>query len=103
MPAAVKKGESARLNGFISASNAKPQMVWDEAYGKASHGDVALRYVPGTAKIFSNGAINGQALSDNLFKNGTPLGYDKLDGNLPGCNQYAGYITFEFTVDQPNF
>ena len=62
-------------------------MVWDEAYGKASHGDVALRYVPGTAKIFSNGAVNGQALSDNLFKNGTPLGYDKLDGNLPGCNQ----------------
>ena len=103
MPAAVKKGESARLNGFISASNAKPQMVWDEAYGKASHGDVALRYVRGTAKIFSNGAVNGQALSDNLFKNGTPLGYDKLDGNLPGCNQYAGYITFEFTVDQPNF
>jgi len=103
MPEVVKSGESARLTGFVSADNAQPQTVWDEAYGNATKGDVALRYVGGSAKIWSNGAVDGQSLSDNLFKQGTHLGYDKLDGKLPGCNEYAGFVTFNFVVDQPNF
>jgi len=102
MPATIKAGEKARVTAFVGASNANPGQVWDEAYGTAK-GDFALRYVPGSAKIHSNGAVNGKTLPDSLYTTGTPLGYDALDGNLPGCNKFAGYVTFKIHVDQPNF
>ncbi len=38
-----------------------------------------------------------------MFTTGTALGYDSLNGVVPGCNQYAGYVVFKVTVDQPNF
>lgn len=102
MPASVSAGQKARVTAFVGASNSNPGEVWDEAYGVAG-GDYALRYVPNSAVIHSNGAVNGKNLPDSLYTSGTPLGYDALDGNLPGCNQYAGYVTYRFTVDQPNF
>jgi uncharacterized repeat protein (TIGR01451 family)/LPXTG-motif cell wall-anchored protein len=102
MPATVNAGEKARITGFVGASNANPAQVWDEAYGSAN-GNFALRYVPGSATIYNNGATNGKSLPDSLYTTGTPLGYDALDGTLPGCNQYAGYVTFKIHVDQPNF
>ncbi len=102
MPATVSAGQKARVTAFVGASNSNPAQVWDEAYGSAS-GDYALRYVPGTATIHSQGAVNGKTMPDALFTSGTPLGYDALDGTLPGCNQYAGYVTFNLHVDQPNF
>lgn len=105
MPATVAAGQNARVTGTISADNAKPVSVWDEAYGKnTSNGAVALRYVPNSAKVTSKGAVNGQTLDLNqLAGNGALLGYGKLDGKLPGCFKYAGYVTYRFKVDQPNF
>jgi uncharacterized repeat protein (TIGR01451 family)/LPXTG-motif cell wall-anchored protein len=102
MPATVKAGEKARVTGFVGASNANPAQVWDEAYGVAND-NYALRYVPGSAKIYNNGTTNGKNLPDNLYTTGTPLGYEALDGKLPGCNEFAGYVTFKFRADQPNF
>jgi uncharacterized repeat protein (TIGR01451 family)/LPXTG-motif cell wall-anchored protein len=102
MPSTVKAGEKARITGFVGASNANPGEVWDEAYGAAA-GDYDLSYVPNSAVIRSNGAVNGKQLPNNLYTTGTPLGYDALDGKLPGCTQYSGYVTFRFRVDQPNF
>lgn len=102
MPATVKAGDKARITGFVGASNAKPAQVWDEAYGTAS-GNFALRYVPGSAEVHSNGAVDGKTMPDSLYTTGAPLGFDKLDGNLPGCNKFAGFVTFKFKVDQPNF
>jgi uncharacterized repeat protein (TIGR01451 family)/LPXTG-motif cell wall-anchored protein len=102
MPATVKAGEKARITGFISADNAQPKEVLDEAYGVASN-NVALRYVPDSAVITSNGAVNGQKMPETLYTTGAALGYDALDGKLPGCNQYAGYVVFKVKVDQPNF
>ncbi|NLA43151.1 DUF11 domain-containing protein [Candidatus Saccharibacteria bacterium] len=102
MPSSVKKGEKARVTGFISADNAQPKMVWDEAYGVGS-ADMALRYVPNSAKITSLGAVNGQTMPDSLYTTGAPLGYDSLDGKLPGCNEFSGYVIFRFKAVQPNF
>jgi uncharacterized repeat protein (TIGR01451 family)/LPXTG-motif cell wall-anchored protein len=102
MPSSVKAGEKARINGFVGASNANPGQVWDEAYGTAT-GDYNLSYVADSATIYSNGAINGKKLPNNLYTTGTPLGYDQLDGKVPGCTEFAGYVTFRFKVDQPNF
>ena len=106
MPATVTANENARVTGFVSASNAKPAQVWDEAYAKnTTGGAVALRYVPNSAKITSEGAVNGKSidLTKLASQSGAPLGYNALDGNLPGCNKYSGYVTYRFTVDQPNF
>ena len=102
MPATVKAGERARITGFVSADNAQPGTAWDEAYGAASN-NIALRYVPNSATIYSNGAVDGQKMPESLFTTGAKLGYDKLDGKLPGCNQYAGWVTYNIKVDQPNF
>jgi uncharacterized repeat protein (TIGR01451 family)/LPXTG-motif cell wall-anchored protein len=103
MPRTVKAGETGTITGFISASNAKPGTVWDNTRA-TSTSDVALRYVQGSAKIASsNGKVNGAALSSDIFTNGVKVGYDSLDGVLPGCNKFAGYITYQFTVDKPDF
>ena len=102
MPASVKAGEKARFTGIVSASNAQPKEVWDEAYGK-SDSAVALRYVQGSAKIGNFGKTNGATLPDSLVSTGVKLGFDQLDGKVPGCNEYAGYVTYRFKVDQPNF
>lgn len=102
MPASVQAGEKARFTGIVSADNANPQQVWDEAYGSSSSA-VALRYVQNSAVIHSFGAVNGKTLPDSLVSTGTPLGYNALDGKVPGCNEFSGYVTFRFKVDQPNF
>lgn len=104
LPGVVKPGVNAVLSGNISASNAIPTTVWDEAYGlNSTNGDIALRYVSDSATFTSNGAVNGQKLPDTLFTTGANLGYDSQNGQLPGCNEYAGFVTFKFRVDQPNF
>lgn len=101
MPASVKAGEEARFTGIVSASNAKPEQVWDEAWGVAKS-NVALRYIQDSAKITSHGKVNGATLSNDIVTTGAPIGFDKLDGNLPGCEKFAGYVYFRFKVDQPD-
>lgn len=104
VPGVVKAGVNAAFTGTISASNSNPASVWDEAYGKnATSADVALRYVSGSATFVSNGAINGQKLPDTLFTTGANLGFDSQNGDVPGCNEYSGYVNFQIRVDQPNF
>ena len=113
MPASVAAGQDARVTAFVGAANAKHldkngtnlgNQVWDEAFGKNStNAAVALRYVSGSAKITSNGAVNGKTLPDTLFTSGTPIGYNALDGKVPGCLQFSGYVTYKFKVDQANF
>lgn len=104
MPASVNAGSDAKVTGFINSSNATPKSVWDSATATNSgSSELYLRYVPGSAKVTSNGAVNGATMPDSLFTTGANLGYDSLNGILNGCNQYAGYVVFEFTVDQPNF
>lgn len=104
IPGVVNAGVNAIFTGKISASNATPGTVWDEAYGKnATTAQVALRYVSGSAKFVSNGAINGQTVPDTLFTTGAKLGYNSQDGTVPGCDEYSGYVNFQIRVDQPNF
>lgn len=93
---------TATTNAYVSASNATPREVFDDATLTSSSA-VALRMVPGSAKIHSHGAVDGQKLSDSLITSGVKLGYDKLDGKVPGCDEFAGYVTFRFVADQPNF
>lgn len=104
LPASVAAGSTGRVNGYVGAGNASPKEVWDEAYMKnTTAGGIDIRIESGSAKITNNGKTNGKTLSDKLFTTGTSLGYDALDGKLPGCTQYSGYVTYKFKADQPNF
>lgn len=103
VPSVVKASEKGIVSTSISADNAQPKKVWDEAYITTDN-TVALSYVASSAKIHSNGAVNGSGLATSLFStDGTYLGFDSLNGILPGCNEYAGYVIYRLKVDQPNF
>jgi uncharacterized repeat protein (TIGR01451 family) len=93
---------TANSDAFVGATNATPAEVFDDIT-LTSDSSVNLTMVPGSAHIYSNGAINGASLSDNIVTTGVPLGYDALDGVVPGCNQYAGYVTFNVKASVPQF
>ncbi|NTW61438.1 DUF11 domain-containing protein [Candidatus Saccharibacteria bacterium] len=88
-------GKSIRVDGFIDSSNASPTEVYDSATFNSSQ-DFNLAYVSGSLEYENNVfGSNGAALSESIFTaSGVKLGYDKLDGNIPGCLQYAGYVSF---------
>lgn len=74
---------------YISADNANPTSVWDTVH-LTSDKAFTLEYEQGSAKLFNNVFKSGTALSDSIVTaSGAPLGYDKIDGNVPGCNQLA--------------
>lgn len=104
-PEFVNGGTSAVIRGIIAADNANPKEVWDEAFAHTDS-SVLLRYVANSATVHSFGTVDGKVInSEALFgDNGAYLAYwDDLMGTLPGCNEYAGYITYHFVVDQPDF
>lgn len=104
VPSTIAKGKEGFVRAEITARNARPQKVWDQAVLRSPSRDVALRYIQGSAKITTKGAVNGQILNGgNLFGSGTNLGYDSLNGMLPGCDQYSGVITYRFKADFADF
>ena len=103
---------SIRVDGSFSSTNSDPTWYSDHVYFKS---DVPfhLEYVYGSA-VLKNGGIGkdgGVQLSDDIVKaksGGVLIGYDALDGKIPGCYQYANYVTVqvkavydtEFTVEK---
>jgi len=93
----------------ITADNANPAVVSDTV---DFNGDrpFTLEYLPGSAHITSNGAVNGATLSDNIVtSSGALIGYNALDGRIPGCSQFSGFVTLQVRVHmqpapvQPSF
>ena len=102
--------KSIQVNGFLSASNVgadnkgnagKYAEVYDHATFTGTE-NFNLAYVSGSLKFENNvfGAA-GTSLSESIFTSaGVKLGYDKLNGEIPGCFQYAGYVSF---IVKPQF
>lgn len=105
IPAIVKNGSAGTIaNGYVGATNATPTEVWDDiSFSNTTGGDIALRYIPGSTTIHNLGPTNGQAMDDKIVTTGAPLGYDSLNGDLKGCNEFAGYATLRVKADQANF
>ncbi len=117
MPREVKAGETGVVHGFVGATNAKHldkanpskdhgKQVWDDAQLLNNTGSaITPQYVAGSAKITNQGASNGSALKieDLTSDSGALLGFNKLDGTLPGCLKYAGYVTYRIKVPAPDF
>jgi hypothetical protein len=99
MPATVNG--SADSTGYISASNANPGTVFDTVTLKsASPVNVSI---VGSAKWQNSkgiGAANGATLGD--ITSGALLGHNALDGVLPGCFDYSGYVNFRIKATAPS-
>lgn len=91
-------GKSVPLSGFVSADNATPTKVWDDVRFNSTQ-DFNLAYVAGSARVYNNGYAaggNGQALPDSIVTSaGALIGYNAADGKVPGCFEYANYVTFK--------
>jgi uncharacterized repeat protein (TIGR01451 family) len=87
-------GSSLQAVGAISASNATPGEVSDTVYMTAKR-SFKVAYVPGSAKLLRN--TSSYALSDSIVTSGAPIGYNSMNGELPGCFDYAALV--EVTVN----
>ena len=119
-PTKVRKGESGIIRGSVSATNATPVAVWDTAFFNANK-TVYLSYIDNTATLHSSklkcSTTDGTILSaDALFASAEKVGSgddvgamiacyndDDLWGVIPGCNEYAGYVSYRVRADQPTF
>jgi len=93
-PESLAANERAAVTGKITSSNAEPTAVWDEAYVTAKEA-VTLHYVTGSAKIYNHWDVNGSTLATALFStDGVPLGLNKLNGVILGCDKYSGQVVY---------
>ena len=96
--------KQVQLDGVISADNASPKSVWDQVIFKSNDKNFKLVYVAGSAKYYTNANTAGFAIGDNVVKSGGALlGYDSLNGKVPGCFQYTGILNLKVrTVVETN-
>lgn len=93
---------NVQIDGFITADNATPQKIWDSAV-MSSDKKFNVAYVNGSAIYHNNVKPNGQALPDSIVtSSGALVGYNAMDGNVPGCYEYSGIATFRVKVNMPN-
>ncbi len=89
------------ISATITADNSNPTSVWDEAYMTTSTEKVLLRYVPGSAHIYSDWGANGAVMPSSLFtEDGTLLGLNALNGVIPGCEEYHGVVTYVLQAEE---
>lgn len=94
LPTTVAKSQS--VIGYINSSNANPTTYWDEVKLVSSN-DFYIEYVKGSAK-YTNSKLGTVALPDEVIVSGATIGYDALNGEIPGCYEYDGQVTIEVKV-----
>lgn len=94
------------VTGYISASNIAegyPSTVYDTTKLKNESQAFELEYVTGSARVENNAhPYPGIALPDSVTTDaGAKLGYDVMNGNLPGCFEYTAIVTIKVRVKAP--
>lgn len=82
------------VHGHIYSSNASPDL-YSDGVKFVSDKPFHLEYIPGTALFENNGigADGGIALDDSIISDWVMIGYDSLDGKVPGCYGFDSYST----------
>ena len=111
-------GDSAMIQAMLAADNCgantagatgSPCVFWDEAYIKSDDENDTFKVslVDGSLRYYNNirGATNDESFTfdndeDLLTDKGVQVGYEQMDGNVPGCFQYSGYFTFLVNVTE---
>lgn len=109
------------VNGWLRSSNATPNTYSDTVnFNSANGSPFHLEYVSGSALLENGGFAHGAGvkLTDTITNQGNPtnkaedewttIGYNGLDGKIPGCYKYINYVTirvkavydYDFTVDK---
>lgn len=88
----------AAVHGYIRSSNSNPEWVSD-GVKFTSDRPFHLVYIIGTA-MFENNAIGsmengGFRMDDTVVGDWVTIGYDKMDGRIPGCYQYSSISTIK--------
>lgn len=107
---------SVTIDGIITSSNADPKEYYDNVKFVSEDGrKFHLEYVYGSALIENNGigsksnqnkpeeyiGKSGYPLSDDIVKaksGGVLIGYDALDGKVPGCYQFSSFVGIKVKV-----
>lgn len=92
-------GTEMKINGIISADNATPKQVWDDVVLRSDK-KFNIAYVNGSTRFINNIFTGeGKQLADGITGSaGTLLGYDKIDGRVPGCFKFDGDVTFRIKI-----
>lgn len=93
LPTTVAKSHT--IIGYLDSSNATPNRYWDEVTLKSSD-NFYLEYVDGSAKYNNNKGTF--SLSNDVIISGATLGFDKMNGEIPGCYEYSGVVTINVKV-----
>lgn len=93
-------GTSATIQSAIMSDNSQPNKIWDHVTLNSDK-RFNVAYVPGSARYFNN--INnsaGFAINDGdlISQNGALVGYNSMDGNIPGCFQYSGFMYYKVKI-----
>ena len=94
LPTTVAKSHT--IVGYINSTNAAPTRYWDEVTLNSSE-DFYVEYVNGSAK-WTNVKLGTVALPDTVITSGATVGYEALDGNIPGCYEFDGQVTIQLKV-----
>lgn len=111
---------SQTVNGWLTSSNAAPTEYSDTVVFKSESGTpFSLQYVYGSALLENGGFAKGDGviLPDSITNQGNPtnnvedewvlIGYDALNGKIPGCYKYINYVSimvrvvydYEFSIE----
>ena len=99
-------GHQFEVNAFLWSDNAKPNEIWDNIVLKSDR-EFHVKVV--AQKYFNNarpenstkGFDLGPELTGSTGRGtGALLGFNQMDGNIPGCFHYDGYVSIKF---QPVF
>lgn len=92
---------SLRATSYISADNADPGTVSDTSDFKSST-PFSVQYIPGSATLVTG--VNGGSefkMSDSVVTTGAPIGYNQLNGVVPGCFEYQAFVYIKVKVTTP--
>ena len=90
-------GKQFEINGYLWSDNANPNEIWDNIVLKSDQ-DFHVKVV--SAKYYNNirtEKSSGFDLGSDVYTakgqgTGALLGYEQMDGKIPGCLQYSGYV-----------
>lgn len=93
--------ERGKITGTITAENANPGSVWDEAYMTTGTEKVFMHYVAGSARIYNDWKANNTVIPSSLFtEQGVYLGLNGLNGVIPGCEEYHGVVSYVLQAEE---
>lgn len=94
IPTTVAK--SHNIVGYIDSSNADITRYWDEVEFKSNE-EFYIEYIEGSAKYENAKGI--VSLPDSvILEGGAKIGYESLNGEIPGCYEYDGVVTIDVKV-----